>query len=206
MPEIVAHAEPLGVRPMCDGAIAGGGVLLCSPAMRALYAIVFALALGCSGPVKRPDGGVGLLPIGSRAPDIEGRDAGGHDVKLSDVRGKLAVVYFYPSDGSPGCTAEACGFRDAWKRFDDANVVIFGVSADSAESHRTFEHDQQLQFPLVADTSGAAAAAYGVSKTVVGYNRVSFLVDREGRIARIWSEVDPSVHAETVLAEAKRLR
>jgi thioredoxin-dependent peroxiredoxin len=161
--------------------------------------------VACSGPVKRPDGGVGLLQIGARAPDLEGRDAGGHDVKLSDVRGKVAVVYFYPSDGSPGCTTEACAFRDAWKKYDAANVVIFGVSNDTAESHRTFEHDQKLQFPLVADPQGTVASAYGVRKSMLGFDRVSFLVDKEGRIARVWSEVDPGVHADEVLEHAKHL-
>jgi peroxiredoxin Q/BCP len=176
-------------------------------AMRALLFVLMLVSLGCvAGPAKRPDGGVGLLPIGSRAPDLEGRDAGGHDVKLSDQRGKVAVVYFYPSDGSPGCTAEACAFRDAWKRYEEANVVIFGVSNDNAESHRKFEHDQQLQFPLVPDPDGKAGAAYGVRKTMIGFDRVSFLVDRDGRIARVWSEVDPGVHAKEVLAEAKRLK
>jgi peroxiredoxin Q/BCP len=175
--------------------------------MRALKAaVVLGFVLGCSGPVKRPDGGVGLLPIGARAPEVEGRDAGAHDVKLSDLRGKLVVVYFYPSDGSPGCTAVACAFRDAWKRYEEADVAIFGVSSDAAESHRKFEHAEKLQFPLVSDTSGAVAAAYGVRKSVIGYDRVSFLVDREGRIARVWSSVDPGVHANEVLAEAKRVR
>lgn len=136
---------------------------------------------------------------------MEGRDAGAHDVKLSDLRGKLVVVYFYPSDGSPGCTAEACAFRDAWKRYDEASIAIFGVSSDSAESHRKFEHDEQLQFPLVSDASGAIAAVYGVRRTVLGHERVSFLVDREGRIARVWASVDPAVHANEVLAEAKHL-
>ena len=155
--------------------------------------------------MKRPDGGVGLLPIGARAPDLEGRDAGAHDVKLSDLRGKLVVVYFYPADGKPADTAQATAFRDAWKDYEKANVAIFGVSADSAEAHRNFEHDNALQFPLVADTTGAVANAYGVRKTVLGYERVSFLVDREGRIARVWSEVDPNTHATDVLAEAKRV-
>jgi peroxiredoxin Q/BCP len=149
---------------------------------------------------------VGLLPIGAHAPDVEGRDAEGHDVKLSEVRGKLAVVYFYPADGSPGCTAEACAFRDAWKRYDQANVVIFGVSSDGSESHAKFEHTHKLQFPLVADATGEIASAYGVPKNVTGYARVSFLVNREGRIARVWSEVDPGVHADAVLAEARRVR
>ena len=164
------------------------------------------LVAACGRPVKRPDGGVGLLSIGSRAPDIQGHDGAGHDVKLSETRGKLAVVYFYPADGSPGCTAEACAFRDAWKKYEAANVVIFGVSADSAESHEKFEHAQKLPFPLVADPDGSIANAYGVPKNVVGYERVTFLISREGRVARIWSEVDPGVHAEDVLAEAKRVK
>lgn len=175
--------------------------------MRALLAaLTLSLTLGCSGPVKRPDGGVGLLPIGSRAPDFTGRDAGAHDVKLSELRGKLVLVYFYVTDAKPADTAEATSFRDAWKRYEEANVAIFGVSPDSAESHRNFEHDNALQFPLVSDESGAIAATYGVRKTVLGYDRVSFLVDREGRIVRVWSEVDPNVHAAEVLAQAKRLR
>jgi peroxiredoxin Q/BCP len=123
-----------------------------------------------------------------------------------EVRGKIAVVYFYPADGSPGCTREACAFRDAWKKYDQANVIIFGVSSDTAESHQKFENSQKLPFPLVADTSGSVAAAYGVPKTVIGYDRVSFLVDRDGRVARVWSEVDPGVHADDVLAEAKRIK
>ena len=82
----------------------------------------------------------------------------------------------------------------------------FGVSNDTAESHRTFEHDQKLQFPLVADPQGTVANAYGVRKTVLGFDRVTFLVDKEGRIARVFSEVDPAVHAEEVLEHAKHLR
>jgi peroxiredoxin Q/BCP len=174
--------------------------------MRALVSLaLLAFALACTPPAKRPDGGVGLLPIGSRAPDLQGRDAGAHDVKLSEQQGKLAVVWFYPSDGAAESTAEACAFRDMWKQFDDAGIAIFGVSGDSADSHRKFEHDEQLQFPLVADTTGEVATAYGVRKTVLGYDRVTFLVDREGRVVRIWSEVDPPAHAKEVLAEAKRV-
>jgi peroxiredoxin Q/BCP len=174
--------------------------------VRAAAAIFVALAVaGCNGPVKRPDGGVGLMPIGEHAPDIEGLDGSGKEVKLSDLRGSLAVVYFYPADGSSGCTKEACAFRDVWKKYDEAKVTIFGVSTDTSEAHKKFAHDQKLPFPLVADPTGTIGTAYGVRKTMIGYDRVSFLVDRDGRIARIWSEVDPGVHAEEVLAEAKRV-
>lgn len=164
-----------------------------------------ALSTAC-GPITRTDGGRGLLPIGSRAPDIVARDAVQQDVRLSDLRGKLVVVYFYPSDGTPGCTAEACAFRDAWKKFEETNIAVIGVSTDSAESHRRFQREEKLPFPLATDASGTVASAYGVSKTPLGYDRVSFLVDGEGRIARVWAEVDPGIHADEVLREAKRVK
>jgi peroxiredoxin Q/BCP len=161
--------------------------------------------LACA-PVQRPDGGVGLLPIGSSAPDIVARDATQNEVHLSDLRGRVVVVYFYPADGTPGCTAEACAFRDAWKKYDASHVSVIGVSTDGAESHRKFQHDEKLPFPLAADENGSIGKAYGVTKTVLGYDRVSFLVDGQGRVVRVWSEVDPGVHADEVLREAKRVQ
>lgn len=166
---------------------------------------VFALAAvtGC-GQVKRPDGGVGLLPEGARAPDVAGRDPSGREVRLSDQRGRMAVVYFYPQDGTPGCTKEACAFRDAWKQLEQADVAVFGVSTNFEERHQAFQKQHALPFPLVSDESGAIGAAYGVSKKLWGYDRVTFLVGRDGRIAKVWPDVDPAVHARDVLAEAAR--
>ena len=162
------------------------------------------LAVSACGPVTRTDGGRGLLPIGSRAPDLVARDPEKHDVRLSDLRDKVVVVYFYPADGTPGCTAEACAFRDAWKKYEQANVGIIGVSNDTARSHAKFQHEKGLPFPLAADDSGAIGAAYGVKKHLWGYDRVSFLVDRDGKIAKVWPSVDPGVHAAEVLAEATK--
>ncbi len=162
------------------------------------------LALVACGPVKRTDGGTGLLPVGASAPDLVGRDAEHREVRLSEMRGRPVVVYFYPSDGTPGCTTEACAFRDAWKKYEQANVGIVGVSNDSPKSHEKFQHDEQLPFPLVADETGAIGAAYGVKKNLWGYDRVSFLVDRDGKIAKVWPSVDPGVHAAEVLAEATK--
>ncbi|MCW5889929.1 MAG: peroxiredoxin [bacterium] len=164
------------------------------------------LVAGC-GQTRRPDGGVGLLPVGAKAPDLVGEDADGKPVRLSDVRGKLAVVYFYPKDGTPGCTTQACAFRDAFDKLAQAGIVVFGVSRDSAERHRAFRAEHHLPFPLVADESGDVAAAYGVpSKFVVLTDRVTFLVDAEGNVARVWPEVDPAVDARRVQDAAAELR
>lgn len=167
-----------------------------------------ALVVACGGTVKRPDGGEGLLPVGSAAPDFVGRapaSEGGGEIRLSGVRGKPAVVYFYPADGTPGCTKEACAFRDAWNDFKKADVVVFGVSDNDAASHAKFQSEEKLPFPLVADDGGNIARAYGVSKKLWGFDRVTFLVGRDGKIAHVWPDVDPGVHAREVLAEASRL-
>jgi peroxiredoxin Q/BCP len=160
------------------------------------------LSLVACGEVKRPDGGVGLLPVGAVAPDVQGTDASGKTVHLSDARGGRAVVYFYPKDGTPGCTTEACAFRDSWKRYEAAHVLLFGVSSDSAESHVDFAKHHSLPFPLVADNDGTIAKAYGVKSTLGLDSRVSFLVGPDGKIEKVWPRVDPAVHADEVLAAA----
>ena len=158
--------------------------------------------LACGTTVKRPDGGAGLLPVGSVAPDVTAEDAKGQPVHLSDYRGKPVVVYFYPADDTPGCTKEACAFRDVWKKFEKADVIVIGVSSNDAEKHRAFRKKHNLPFPLAADVDGTAGKAYGVPKTVFGYDRVTFLVAGDGRVAKVWPEVDPGVHAEEVLKAA----
>lgn len=158
------------------------------------------------GPTVRPDGQTGLLPVGSPAPEVVGEDADGKTVKLSDVRGKLAVVYFYPKDGTPGCTTQACAFRDAFDKLKAAGVTVFGVSRDSADSHREFRKEHNLPFPLVADESGDVQKAYGVpAKFVVLTARVTFLVGPDGKIVQVWPDVDPAVDAQHVLDVAKQM-
>src|SRR5262245_8614908 len=128
----------------------------------------------CGG--TRPDGGSGLLGVGAAAPDITGSNATGSPVRLADVKGRPAIVYFYPKDDTPGCTKEACAFRDAFTRFETAGVTIFGVSRDSEQSHRAFRAKHQLPFPLVADEAGKVQDAYGVPSRMPGIaSRVSFL-------------------------------
>lgn len=160
-------------------------------------------ALSCArGQVKRPDGGEGLLSVGALAPEIVAVDPVGTELRLSSMRGRFAVVYFYPKDGTPGCTAEACAFRDAWNRFSAANVNILGVSRDSAESHRAFMVKHKLPFALASDEDGAYERAYGVPSALGMSGRVTFLVAPDGKIARVWPEVDPALHAEQVLQAA----
>ncbi len=166
-------------------------------------AVLVALGTAGCGQTRRPDGQVGLLPVGAQAPDVAGEDAQGKIVKLSDVKGKMAVVYFYPKDNTPGCTAQACAFRDAFDKLAAAGVVVFGVSRDSTDSHREFRKDHNLPFPLVSDESGDVQKAYGVpSKFLIMTDRVTFLVGPDGKITHVWPEVDPAVDAKRVLEVA----
>jgi peroxiredoxin Q/BCP len=169
-----------------------------------LAAVAFVALASCSEP-KRPDGGVGLLPVGAEAPDVIAKDPQQKTVSLSSLRGHPVVVYFYPADGTPGCTKEACAFRDAWKKFDAAHVGIIGVSNDSVEKHANFTKEHAIPFPLAADIDGTIGQSYGVGKKIWGYDRVSFLVDKDGKVAKVWPSVDPGVHADEVLAEATKL-
>lgn len=166
---------------------------------RVLLAIALT-ACGACGPIVRPDGGRGLLPVGAMAPEVVGEAPDGRATRLSARRGHPAIVYFYPKDGTPGCTKEACAFRDAFTRFQERQVTLFGVSRDSAEIHAEFRKSHQLPFTLVADENGAIAQAYGVSSPLGMSARVTFLVDANGRVARVWPDVDPGVHASEVLA------
>jgi peroxiredoxin Q/BCP len=162
----------------------------------------FGVGMACGREPVRPDGGRGLLPVGASAPDVEAWTARDKPVRLSDLRGHPVVVYFYPKDGTPGCTKEACAFRDAWARYEAAGVAVIGVSRDSRESHAEFMRKHGLPFPLASDESGSIERAYGVSSFLGMSSRVTFLIDREGKVARVWPDVDPAAHAQEVLSIA----
>jgi peroxiredoxin Q/BCP len=148
----------------------------------------------------------GLLPVGSMAPEVEGTTEQGSTLKLSQAKGTIAVVYFYPKDETPGCTKEACAFRDNYSAFESAGVTVFGVSRDSAQSHAAFRAHYQLPFVMVADGSGSVQQAYRVPSKLPGIAaRVTFLIDRKGKIAHVWPDVDPVQHAKEVLAVAHQL-
>jgi peroxiredoxin Q/BCP len=168
-------------------------------------AVAGALALAGCGGVKRPDGGTGLLPVGSATPDLRAKDQHGAEQSLAAERGHPTVVYFYPKDATPGCTKEACAFRDAWDRYKAARVQVFGVSSDDVGSHEQFAKAQKLPFPLLADTTGAWATAFGVPSTLGMTKRVTFLLDKDGKVAKVYPDVDPGVHAGEVLGDATAL-
>src|SRR6478672_2722952 len=147
-----------------------------------------------------------LLAVGTPAPEVVGTDAKGTTFKLSAQKGKFAIVYFYPKDDTPGCTKEACAFRDAFDKFVAAGVTIFGVSHDAEPSHKAFMQKYTLPFPLVADPSGAVTKAYHVPSTLGFDKRVTFLVGPDGKIVKVYPDVDPGVHAKELLDAIGALR
>jgi len=167
--------------------------------------LLIALSVGgCAGATERPDGGVGLLSVGAEAPSLE---ATAHDGTALNLRslGKPALVYFYPADDTPGCTKEACAFRDIWTDYEAAGVLVIGVSTQDNASHKAFAAKHELPFPLVADTDEAWAKAFGVAVSGGYAKRVSFLLDGAGKIAQVYPGVDPGIHAREVLDAAAKL-
>ena len=146
------------------------------------------------------------LKPGDPAPDFAIPSTDGSVVRLSDLRGQHVILYFYPKDDTPGCTKEACGFRDAHAKFKKKGVVILGASTDSVKSHAKFAGKFELPFPLLADENKELVQAYGVwgekvfmGRKYQGTHRVTFHIDPEGRIAHVWTEVKPEEHAAEVL-------
>ena len=159
---------------------------------------------GCASETERPDGGTGLLQVGAQAPALEATAHDGTTLTLGSL-GKPAVVYFYPADDTPGCTKEACAFRDIWTEYEAAGVMIIGVSTQDNESHVKFAKEHELPFPLVADTDKKWATAFGVPMRGGYATRVSFLLDADAKIVKVYPGVDPGVHAREVLDEAAKL-
>jgi peroxiredoxin Q/BCP len=148
------------------------------------------------------------LSIGDPAPDFTLPDQAGQPVALADLRGQRVVLYFYPKDDTPGCTIEACEFRDAESALQQAGALVWGVSPDDQSSKAAFRDKFSLNFPILSDLDHHVAEAYGVwgekqmmGKSFMSTHRVTFLVNPEGRIARVWESVTPTGHAAEVLAE-----
>ncbi|HEX3158471.1 MAG TPA: thioredoxin-dependent thiol peroxidase [Gemmatimonadaceae bacterium] len=146
------------------------------------------------------------------APDFSLLADDGRTVRLSDLRGRPVVLYFYPKDDTSGCTTQACGFRDAFPSFDDAEAVILGVSPDDVKSHVKFKAKYDLPFTLLADTGHTVAEAYGVWKEksmygrkYMGVERTTFLIDRDGNVAKVFEKVKPAGHADEVARELATL-
>lgn len=146
-----------------------------------------------------------MLEIGSQAPDFELEDQTGTLHTLSSYRGRWVVLYFYPKDDTPGCTAEACGFRDALDALDDLEAAVLGVSADDRASHERFARKYELGFPLLADPDKQVLEAYqaygekrNYGRVYQGVLRVTYLIGPDGRIVRTWPKVKAAGHADEV--------
>jgi peroxiredoxin Q/BCP len=139
------------------------------------------------------------LSVGNTAPDFTAKDTNGNTVKLADYAGKKVVLYFYPKDDTPGCTKQACSFRDNYDQYLSKGITVFGVSRDDEASHQRFTEKFNLPFPLLADTDGAITTAYDVDGG--GYSkRVTYVIDN-GKIAQVYDTVKTDTHATDVLAE-----
>lgn len=147
------------------------------------------------------------LKPGDPAPEFSLPDANGHPVNLSDFRGKRVVLYFYPRDNTPGCTKEACGFRDAYSEYQAQDAVVLGISTDDAKSHTKFVQKFDLPFPLLTDADGQVATAYDsyglkkfMGKEYMGISRNTFVIGPDGRIEKIYLKVKPEDHANDILS------
>ena len=147
-----------------------------------------------------------MLKEGSTAPAFKTTDANGETVNLKDFRGQKVVLYFYPKDDTPGCTKEACSFRDAFASYKKKGIAVLGVSPDSETKHQKFITKYNLPFTLLADTDKAIAESYGVwgekkfmGRTYMGVHRTTFLIDEKGKIKKIFAKVKPEDHASEVL-------
>ena len=147
---------------------------------------------------------------GAPAPKFRLQDQTGRWVTLDEQKGRWVVLYFYPKDDTPGCTTEACEFRDNIFAFREAGAVVLGVSVDDVESHGKFATENKLPFPILADSTKATAKAYGVLYKALGLfelaRRETFLIDPQGRIAKHYADVDPKEHSAVVLRDLKALR
>jgi len=148
------------------------------------------------------------VQMGDPAPDFELKDQSGQLHSMEDYRGKWVALYFYPKDDTPGCTTEACEFRDNIFAFKNLNCQILGVSLDDVDSHKEFAEKHKLPFPLLADSEGTTADAYGVKSKYMGMSvakRQTFLIDPDGNVAKHYEKVDPDTHSQQVLADLEAL-
>ena len=146
------------------------------------------------------------LKVGQKAPDFTVSNDAGEKVKLSEYKGKKVVLYFYPKDDTPGCTVEACAFRDGIDEIKRRGAVVIGVSTDSVESHKKFKKKFDLNFPLLADTDKKIAEAYGTwkeksmyGKKYMGIERTTFIIDEQGKVSHIFPKVKVQEHYDEVL-------
>jgi peroxiredoxin Q/BCP len=162
--------------------------------------------LKCAALLTRKNGSKNMLKEGTVAPNFSANNANGETVQLKALRGQKVVLYFYPKDDTPGCTKEACSFRDAFADFRKRGIEVLGVSVDSEASHKKFTAKYKLPFTLLADPDHSIADAYGVygekkfmGRTYMGVKRITFLIDEKGKIKKVFEKVKPEEHARDVL-------
>jgi thioredoxin-dependent peroxiredoxin len=181
-----------------------------------LPSLSLCLLLGCSKEAPRTDPSTtsgtavattpaasGEVTVGKPPPDFSTKDHNGADLKLSALKGKPVVVYFYPKDETPGCTTEAKDFRDSWKDLETTGVTVIGISTDNTDSHKAFAKHHELPFHLVSDEGGAIAKSFGVPNRMGFLSRQTFVIGADGNVKKIYRNVDPSKHASEILADLK---
>ena len=149
------------------------------------------------------------LEVGDKAPNFILNDQNNQAHQLSDYEGRWVILYFYPKDDTPGCTTQACDFRDAVKRIIASRSVVFGLSLDSVESHKRFSDKNNLPFSLLSDEEGVAAKSYDSLNNFMGYKsakRNTFIIDPEGFLSKIYLSVDPKTHSQMVLNDLSLLQ
>ena len=169
-----------------------------------LFGVALLATTACGASQPAPAAQRTLPEVGTEVPPLTRVDHRGQVVVLR--AGVPTLLYFYPKDGTPGCTKEACAIRDAWNQYRMIDLRVIGVSVDSEEQHRAFADEHVLPFSLISDPSHAWSDAFGVGTFKGGLDeRVSFLIDSKNRIVKVYENVDPGVHAQEVLADAKAL-
>lgn len=187
-------------------ALLASGALACSNAEGGGIVAVAGSASGLSAQSTTQTVATPKLKEGDAAPEFTLTADDGAQVKLSDYKGKQPVVlYFYPKDETPGCTKQACAFRDSLADYRKAGIEVFGISVDTVAAHQAFKKNQKLNFRLLADADKQVSAAYGVLSERGYASRTTFLVGKDGQIKRVFEKVDPALNAAEVLAFAKTL-
>ena len=172
-----------------------------TPGIRTLLS---ALTLLAAAAIAAPATAADAIAVGQPAPEFELPDQDDQLHSLEDYRDSWVVLYFYPKDETPGCTTEACEFRDNIFAYRELNAQILGVSLDDVDSHKSFAENHNLPFPLLADSEGAAAEAYGVKTKFAGMTvakRQTFIIDPDGNLAKHYAKVNPETHSAEVLAD-----
>lgn len=163
------------------------------------FVIIGFILASCGGKAEN-------MNVSDPAPEFTLKDANGQEYTLSEYRGKAPVViYFYPKAGTPGCTTEACGIRDNYSKFKENNIKVFGISVDSPEDLKEFINDENLNFTLLSDENKEVSKEYGVLNNLGLSSRITFIIDKNGKIANIMRDVDVDTHAEDVFKIAEKL-